>query len=195
MDYLNLTKLRTMSNQQSSKESYVLLTIGVLLFFGLIVLYVFEFPFLTNTRDVQKLVKTSVSYGLGLVAAAVILGYLTKMLHKDSLRLHIFFSIAFLAFCPFFMSFSNRKLSTKKPYSESYSYIGQKGYYMELFSMGKKPRFDTYWLYLIKNDKEYKFRTNSELPQSASAGSKVRLVMNQGFWGFDYFDGSSWEFM
>ena len=65
----------------------------------------------------------------------------------------------------------------------------------KLFVTDKKPNFDTYWLYLQKDNKEFAFRTNTELPRNPNFGSKVRLMMNRGFWGFDYFDGESWEFM
>ena len=48
---------------------------------------------------------------------------------------------------------------------------------------------------LNKDERAFTFRTNTALPKNPNFGSKVRLVMNRGFWGFDYFDGESWEFM
>ena len=182
-----------MSN--TDRKTNVLIALASFAFLGLIVLYVLEFPYLSNTRNISSLIKKSFLVTTILMVLAFGLGYLTRVLDKESIRLHIFFFVCVILMAPLFGSFTNRKLSNARPYSESFDYLGQKGYYIAMLYNKKDQPADTYWIYLRKNDKDYTFRTHGTMPQKTGTGSKVRLVMKKGFWGYDYFDGRSWEFV
>ncbi len=172
------------------------LVLGTLVFLGMIGLYVMEFPYFSNTRNFGHLVRNSFITAAIIATAMVILGYRTHFLDKGSLRLHVFFVASFLAFAPFVGSYTNRKFATARPFSEKYEYIGQKGYFVQMFGKQKGQPADTYWIYLRKNGKNYVFRTEGKLPKkNAGTGTNVRLVMRKGLWGFVYFDGRSWEFI
>ncbi|HHB78124.1 MAG TPA: hypothetical protein ENK85_02685 [Saprospiraceae bacterium] len=180
----------------SERKTNLFLALGTFAFLGLITLYVLEFPYLSNTRHIGRLVRNSFITASIVAIIFVTVGYLTKILNPKSLRLHIFFVISFVLFAPFFGSYTNRKLATSQPFSESYEYIGQKGYFVQMFGKKKGQPADTYWIYLRKNGKEYTFRTHGTMPTKiAGTGSRVRLVMQKGFWGFVFFDGWSWEFI
>ncbi len=181
-----------MSDEETSK-SYVFFVIGVILFISLVVLYVLEYPFLSNTLELRELVKTSVSVCSGVIVVLLMIGYATRILHPKFISTHLLVSIFFMAISPYFASISNRMLSQKKPYAESYEFKEQKAY-KELY-FGEKVHLNTHWIVLYKDKRAFKFRTNKALPKNPNFGSKVRLIMYRGFWGFDYFDGKSWEFM
>ncbi len=183
-----------MSNEEKEGNSFALLTLSVLLFLGVIALYALEYPFLSNTLQIGRLVKSSVTMCFSFVIVILIIGYTTRSLSLDSISFHILFSLFFLAISPYLASVSNRKLMQKKPYAASYEFKEQKGYNTKLYS-GAKSHYNTYWIVLNKDERAFTFRTNTALPKNPNFGSKVRLVMNRGFWGFDYFDGESWEFM
>ncbi len=180
----------------SDRKLNLLLVLGTLVFMGMIGLYVLEFPYFSNTRNFGRLVRNSFIIA-GIIAALVVtIGYLTHFLDKGSLRLHVFYVVSFLAFAPFIGSYSNRKFATARPFSEKYEYLGQKGYFVQMFGKEKGQAADTYWIYLRRNGKNYVFRTEGEMPKKiAGTGAEVRLVMRKGLWGFVYFDGKSWEFI
>ena len=181
---------------KSDRKLNLFLILGTLVFLGMIGLYVLEFPYFSNTHHFGHLVRNSVLIAGIIAAILVIWGYLSKFLDIGSLRLHIFFICAFLAFAPFVGSFTNRKFATARPFSERYEYIGQKGYYLQMFGKKKGQPADTYWIYLRKNGKEFVYRTHGPMPQQiAGNGTHVRLMMRKGLWGFVFFDGKSWEFL
>ncbi len=176
------------------QKTSVFVVLGSFAFIGLIALYVMEFPYFSNTRNIAALIQKSFLYTTIVVLLMFAIGYLTGVLRKESIRLHVFFMVSLIMMAPLFGSFTNRKLSRARPYSETFDYLGQKGYYIAMLYSKKNQPADTYWIYLRKNGKDYTFRTHGALPQNNSIGSKVRLVMKKGFWGYDYFDGKSWEF-
>ena len=181
---------------KSAQRINLYLALGAFAFLAMIGLYTLEFSYFSNTRNFGLLAFYSLIVATVLVGIFLFFGYRLKFLNKDSIRLHVFFVVSFLVFAPFFGSYTNRKFSTARPFSEEYNYLGQKGYFVQTYGKKKGQPADTYWIYLRKNEKEYVFCTQGYMPQQiAGSGSDVRLVMRKGFWGFDFFDGRSWEFI
>ena len=181
---------------KSARKLNIYLVLGTFAFLGLIALYVLEFPYFSNTRHFGRLVRNSFIVAGIIATILVVIGYKTKLLEKGSLRLHAFFVVSFMIFAPFVGCYTNRKFATARPFSEKYEYIGQKGYFVQMFGKKKGQPADTYWIYLRKNGKEYVFRTRGAMPQRiAGSGTDVRLIMRKGLWGFEFFDGQSWEFI
>ncbi len=167
----------------------------VAVFIGLIILYVREFPYFSNTLHVGSLVRRAILAAAVLGLLSLTAGYATGTLDKADRRLHAFLLLAAMAFAPLVASFTNRMGAARRPYSVTFDYIGQKAKYIALFGARKGQPADTYWLYVRREGRDYMFRTRGTAPMSARTGSRVRLLFRRGLWGYDFFDGKSWEFI
>ncbi|HNE29784.1 MAG TPA: hypothetical protein PKL15_03415 [Saprospiraceae bacterium] len=158
---------------------------GVVVFFGLIGLYVREFPVLFNTIDVGRLV--GIGFFGGAVLAAALLCFFRARLtpwerHLPELMTILVFTVLF---GPLMASLLNR-LGGKSEY-QSFEFLAEAPYLSSNYGLlkGEKMRPTGYYLDVRENGRllRFKYKTQAYYPNTRP-GEPVLLPVRRGVLGF-----------
>ncbi len=158
---------------------------GVLVFFGLIWLYVREFPVLYNTIGVRRLI--GVSLAVGALAAIGVLFSLRRRLtpwenHLPEVFTVLVFSILFM---PLFGSLLNRAGGDSK--HQSFDFLAETPYLASNYGLlkGEKIRPTGYYLDVRESGRllRFKYTTQSYFPNT-QPGDPILLPIRKGWLGF-----------
>lgn len=163
----------------------MLAVLAVLLFFGLIWLYVLEFAVFFNTIGVSRLV--GVSLLAGLIAAALLLYLLRRRLMPWERHLPEVFSIVLFLplFAPLLGSLLNRTMG--KTENQSFEFVSEGPYIASNYGIlkGEKLRPTGYALIVKENGRELKFKYKSQpYYPLTKPGETILLPVRTGLFGF-----------
>jgi len=159
--------------------------LAVLVFFGLILLYVFEFQYFNRTLGVKRLVLGSVLIGLVLGGLA---GLRWSRRGKDlTERLQRFF-IPFLLiplFMPLFGSLSNRLLSFRSYRTAPVEFVKEEGRYSDRYGAIRDQPIEPnrYYLFFYYRDEMYRVQYGESRFSNFQRGDTIQLRMKTGLWG------------
>ncbi|MFK7935056.1 MAG: hypothetical protein AB8G22_16210 [Saprospiraceae bacterium] len=154
----------------------------------LIVLYVFEFPYFSNTFGVKKLVVLSLFVGAGLGA---VIGYFFRKEAEDlteQVQLYVFFIILTMIFMPLLGSLSNRLLSFQEVAAEQVEFAEIEPFFTDRFGIlkGEKVKPNAFHTFFYRFDALSYIRTKTNIFPDARRGDLININTRKGFWGFDY---------
>jgi len=162
--------------------------IGALLVFGLIYLYVLEFPFFQNTLNIGRLVLFS------LLTGGILGGFLGFQFGKKSKELlertQIFVASLILTtlIMPLLLSICNRKLNTKPPRVEKLEFLRQETFagsrFGNLAELKEKP--DGFRIYLLRNGEVLRLQKKEAPFTGKNKGEKINLPISRGTLGIEY---------
>jgi hypothetical protein len=157
---------------------------ALLAIFGLIVLYVKEFPVFSNTIGVKALVLKSFLTGVAIAAFLLfLLRNRWKPLQEYWMGI-VFLVFPILFFSPLFGSWLNRSNGTLN--NETFQFVAESPYIAEAYGVLKnqKLRPAGYQLTAIQEGKTYKFKykTQPYFPLSKS-GDKIQIPIKTGLLG------------
>jgi hypothetical protein len=175
------------------KSIFVLAIIG-----GIILGYIHEVPYFTNTFEIKYLFFRSLLLG---VAVGSIVGWvLSKKAEDKSDRapIIIFSLVAGMAVFPLLGISSNHifaktlPLPEKSGFKNSIKVIFQKEEPLRTsrFGVAKNTTVtvDAFYLYFAKDGKIDRIRTKTQSFKHIEAGQEIELPIKQGFWGFTFVD-------
>lgn len=171
--------------QTSEMRPRLLAFLAVLAFFGLIWLYVREFPVFSNTIGAGRLVGGSIVAGLA--AATFILYFLRRRLMPWKRHLPEVFFIGLLLplFAPLFGSLLNRAVG--KTENQSFEFVAEGPYIASNYGIlkGEKLRPTGYGLIVKENGRElkFKYKTQPYYPLT-KPGETILLPVRTGLFGF-----------
>lgn len=157
----------------------------VLISFGLITLYVFEFPVFSNTIGVGRLVLGAVV--VAVLASAAVLYRLRRRFSPAENHLPEIAALVVLPalFMPLFASLLNRAAGANE--YESFRFVSEQPYVSERYGFLKQQKIELsgYFLVVEKQGKQYQFRYSKQpyYPVTRS-GDQVLLPVRQGLLGF-----------
>ncbi len=162
--------------------------IGVLLVFGVIYLYVLEFPFFQNTLNISRLLLSSLLTGAILGS---ILGFQFGKKSSELLeRTQIFIAGLLLTtlIMPLLISVYNRKFTSQPPQIERLEFLRQETFagsrFGNLAELKEKP--DGFRIYLLRNGEVLRLQKKEAPFQGKKQGEKVDIPVYRGPLGIEY---------
>ena len=156
------------------------------LFFAVILLFVLEIPYFSNTIDANRMVGLSML--IGLVFGSFIGYYFSRNERQwmDRLIITTLFATIISLCSPLLASISNRTLS-KPPASQSMTFIRSEGRIAERYGVfkGQQVPIGHYNLYLLNKDELLHLQSEVNPFEGVSAGEKVEIPIKKGLWGFE----------
>ena len=155
----------------------------------LVVLYVFEFPYFSNTLQAKNLIISSAIIG---ILIGIGLGRYFAKSTKDSLeRLQVFVFFIFLSalFMPLFGSLSNRLLSYHPIQSEQVELFKREARYVNRFGAikGEKIEPTDYFTFIIRSGNLERIKSKRSLFEEKKKGDLVEIAIKKGLWGYELF--------
>lgn len=185
-NYLN----ESLSYEREKMTRWEYLKYGSLAIFllVLIVLYVLEFPYFSNTFGVKKLVVASLVVG-GLLGG--IIGYFFRKEAEDlteRIQIYVFFIILTMIFMPLIGSLSNRLLSFQAAATEQVEFVQVEPFFTDRFGIlkGEKVKPNAFHTFFYRQDCLSYIRTKTNIFSLAQTGDLINITTRKGFWGFDY---------
>lgn len=174
--------------ERMSRVEYIKYGSLGLFLLAMIVLYVFEFPYFSNTFGVQKLVFISLIIG---AIIGIVIGYLLRKDAEDlteRIQYYVFFIILSMIFMPLLASLSNRLFSFQKETTEQVRFVEITPFYADRFGILKneKVKPNAYHTFFYRENDLCYIRTKSNVYTSAQPGESISIQTREGFWGFDY---------
>jgi len=174
-----------MPNDTLTVRSRLIAIGGMLLFIGLMILYVREFPVLSNTIGVSKLVFGALAVG---VAPAAGILYRLRDRFKPWER-HIpevfIILIASTLFMPLFASLLNRGLGSRS--RQSFEFLSETAYVSTAYGVfiNEKIKPSGYYLHVRENGRMLRFRYKKQAYYPLTKpGEPVLLPVRKGLFGF-----------
>ncbi len=161
-----------------------------LLLIGLIVIYVLEFPYFSNTFEVEKLVYASLAVGLIIgLALAMLLGRHIQN-DIDRYRVWALFIVFCTGFAPLFGSLTNRLLSPYDVQNQQFQFIAEESYAASRygFIVGEKVKAEGYFIYVIKDDKVERLKSKQERFRDIPENTQIDLPVRKGLFGFEFIE-------
>lgn len=171
------------------KEEYIRGILGTLFILILIVFYVKEFQFFSNTFQIKSLVIWSLLVG-GIIGTIVAFRVSQRYSNLyDKFTMYPFFIILFMVVAPFFGSMTNRVFSMQEKKNTEVIYHHKSIYTKSRFGFvkGEKIKPDGGYLFFIKDKKIERVKTNVNSFPDAKEGDRINIVIKKGFWGYEYF--------
>ncbi len=154
---------------------------------GLIVLYVFEFQWLSNTFEAGKLIA---QFAISGFVAGLILGWHYRYKAKDiteQIQIFCFFIFPLTLFAPLFGSLSNRLLSFHPVEMRQFEFFKETSFSGELgIFEGARITPDAYLVFFFRNGKLERIKSRKRLFPGIERGSFIDLPVRKGFWGYEY---------
>jgi len=158
-----------------------------LLIVGLIVLYVFEFPYINRTLHGGRLV-------LGALLTGAILGGFLGYRYRhqaadltEQVQLYLFFMVLTALFMPLFASLSNRLLSWQPVQQVTVEFVEEDSRFVSLYGLTKdeQMRPNRYYLFFYYQGELFRIQTNTPLATGLEQGDALQLPLKKGLWGFE----------
>lgn len=185
-NYLN----ESLSYEPERMSRLEYLKYGSLGFFllAMIVLYVFEFPYFSNTFGVQRLVFIALIVGIGIGAG---IGYFFRKEAEDlteRIQIYVFFIIITMIFMPLLASLSNRLLSFQEVVTEQVTFVETIPFFTDRFGIlrGEKVQPNAFNTFFYRENDLCYIRTKTNIYVGATPEQNITIQTREGFWGFDY---------
>ncbi len=154
----------------------------------LIILYVLEFSFFTNTFQVKSLVLRSLL--IGAIAGGVV-GWRFRENAEDlteRIQLYIFFIIIFAIFSPLFGSLSNRLLSFHAVENQEVEFVEETSFASSPYGFFREEQVkpEGYYIFFYWESRLKKIESKISLFPDHKRGEKVFLPIQKGLWGYDF---------
>lgn len=165
------------------KNAFLILFLMLFLIF----LYVIEFPYFSNTFQIESLIVRSLLFFLPI---GIGLGYLFSKKAKDAtdkLQVYVFFIIFSLILAPLFGSLSNRLFSFSDPKKMEFELEQQSTYMASRFGKLEDQENDGYYIMFYKDQKLERIKTKNLIFLEAEKGDRISIPIKKGFWGYEYF--------
>jgi hypothetical protein len=159
-----------------------------LAFIGLVVLYVFEFPYFHNTFAASILVFYSLIIGLivGLVLAYFFGGSAKDL--TETIQIYVFFVAMAMIFMPLFGSLSNRLLDFNPLELREVEFVEEVPFYSSRYGVleGEEIKPSGYYSFFYHEARLERIKCNKPLFFESKRGDNVEVFVKRGFWGFEY---------
>ncbi len=161
-----------------------------LVLIGLIVLYVLEFPFFSNTFGVKSLV-------LGSMLVGAMIGYLVAVQFQkkeydltERIQLFVFSMVLCAVFAPLFGSLSNRLLGSQIVQMHPFEFVEEVPYAQDRFGFmfDEEVKPDGYAVFFLRKGNPERVKTLESLFSEKERGEQIELPIKRGLWGFEYVD-------
>ncbi len=167
------------------KSIFVLAILG-----GIILGYVHEVPYFSNTFEIQYLFFRCLLLG---VAVGGIIGWILskKAADKSDRAPIILFSlVAGMAVFPLLGISSNHVFAKTDPLSIKVIFQKEEPLRTSRIGIVKNTTLtiDAFYLYFAKDGEIDRIRTKTQSFQNVEAGQEIELPLKQGFWGFTFVD-------
>lgn len=172
-----------------TKKEYTQGILGTIFLIILIVFYVKEFQYFSNTFQVKSLVIRSIIAG-GIIGALIAFQAAKKYTNAhDKFTMYPFFMILLMVFAPFFGSMTNRVFSFQEKQNIEVIYHSKSIFAKSRFGFlkGEKITPNGGFLFFIKDQKIERVKTNVNYMPDAKEGDRISIVTRKGFWGYEYF--------
>lgn len=155
------------------------------LFVALVIIYSFEFHWISNTINVHYLF---IAFGL----AGIVLGFwLSRKFTKDlkdrleKIQISLLFIFLITAFSPLFGSLTNRLLSPNTIELQDFTFFEEKpkGDFYVINKEPQKP--EAYFIFAIKDGKMHRIKTGTKRFEHTIRGDKIQLPVKKGLWGLE----------
>ncbi len=157
---------------------------------GIILGYVHEVPYFSNTFEIQYLFFRCLL--IGIVVGGIFGWVLSKKAIDKSDRAPIimFSLVAGMAIFPLLGISSNHLLSKTAPLSIKVLFQKETPLRTSRFGIAKNTTVtvDAFYLYFAKDGEMDRIRTKTQSFQHVEAGQEIELPIKQGFWGFTFVD-------
>ncbi len=162
----------------------------VVLLCGIILGYVHEVPYFSNTFDIRYLFFRFLLIG---VLVGGILGWiLSKNAEDKSDRAPIilFSLVACIAIFPLVGIASNHIFAKNVPLSIKVIFQKEEPLRTSRFGIAKNSTVtvDAFYVYFIKDNENDRIRSKTQSFRNIEAGQEIELPTKQGFWGFTFVD-------
>lgn len=166
---------------------YLKYTAIAALFLLLLILYVLEFPYFSNTFEVQKMVIFAMILG---AAFGAFLGFRYQYVAKDSLerfQVYTAFIVLSIIFMPLVMSLSNRLLSFQTMRQEQVELFQVEARVSERFGLlkGDAIQANSYYIFFIRNGELKRIKTEQDIFKNNKKGDLIQLPVKKGIWGYE----------
>ena len=163
----------------------ILSILFVVVLFGLVVLYVFEFPVFSNTLRVGRLVGGAIAFGF-LLSGAVLYAFRQRFRPAENHLPEIAALVILPAlFMPLFASLFNRAAGPNE--YQSFRFVAERPYIAERYGILQTDtiRPTGWFLFVEENGREYQLRYSEQpyYPVTRS-GEQVLLPVKRGLLGF-----------
>lgn len=173
--------------KKSNVQYYLRYTALAGFFLLLIILYVFEFPYFSNTFEVQKMVIFAMILG---AAFGAFLGYRYQYIAKDSVerfQVYTTFVVLSLIFMPLLVSLSNRLLSFQPIRQEQIEVFQVEARLSERFGVLKDDTVqpNSYYIFFIRDGNLERIKTDQVIFANKEKGDMIQLPIKKGLWGYE----------
>jgi hypothetical protein len=170
------------------KLNYKVIAVASLLaLVALIAVYAAEFRVFANTLDAQDLVVKSLIWGL---AAGLLLSWQLRKYADDTLgklRLWTGCICMCILFAPLIGSWANRLPAYRSSHEMQVGFFSEKPYAASRFGFfeGEKIEPEGYYIFIFKDGKLERLRSESPKFQGVERGEMIRLNVQKGIFGYE----------
>jgi len=187
---LRLGKLPVNQEETSTPDwqKYLMYAGIVFAFFGLVVLYAFEFQHFSRMLYPQRLVWSAIAVGAVL---GLLIGYRFRHRGEDlteRIQIFVFCAVICMVFMPLFASLSNRLLAYRPVQNEQAELFRTEAFISRNFGLleGESLEPTGYDVFFIYQNELYKVSVPELWFEKTKEGATIPLPLQQGFWGITF---------
>ena len=165
-----------------------ILAVAVIL--GIILGYVREVPYFSNTFEIRFLFFRCALFG---ILMGILIGWLLSKNAEDKsdrLPIMMFSIVGGLAVFPLLGISTNHLLAKNDPLSIKIIFKKEEPLRTSRFGIAKNTTLtvDAFYLYFIKEGEAERIRTKTQSFRNVEPGQEIELPIKHGFWGFTFVD-------
>ncbi len=170
------------------KVGYLKAVVVAVIIFGLIVLYVFEFPHFDLILNPKRLILFAVAFGLVL---GIILGKRFSTGVKEAyerMRIYMILTVLCLFFMPLLISLANRFLDFRTPESKEVILENVEAYISEKYGVlkGEDVKIAGYKIVIVMDQEVHQLKSKQNPFPNYKQGDKVQIAIYNGLFGIKY---------
>ena len=170
------------------KSDYPKVIIGVILLFGMIVLYVFEFKHFSLVLEPKWLLLFSL--GFGIMLGLTLGNRFSKKVKESFERFRIYTLFIFLSifFMPLLINLSNRLLDFRQPELREVSLENVEAYISEKYGVmkGEDVKIAGYKIVVVMDQQVLRLKSEENPFPNSQAGDMVKIAVHNGLFGIKY---------